>query len=79
MFTNTGAFLGKLVGRTVGIVLLLILSVPSYSDERINRIYEQPKLRVSHLTLESISESAVGGLYQATLGFDVYRTTADDQ
>lgn len=79
MFSNTGAVLGKLVGRIDGIVLLLILSVPAYADEGINRIYEQLKPSVSDLTLESISESTVSGLYEIRLGFDVYHVTADGQ
>lgn len=58
-------------------VVVLALSLPTHADSSTDRIYDQLKPHIGDLTRDAISESTVNGLYQLTLGFDVYHVTAD--
>jgi len=78
MFTNTSTLLSKSVTWLVGI-LLLTLSLFAFANEQVDRIYDQLKPRVDNLTRDAISESPVNGIYQVTVGFDVYYVTSDGQ
>lgn len=79
MSTKPFSFLVKPIPWLGGILLLLTLLGSAHADEAIDRIYEQLKPRVNDLTRDAITESTVSGLYQVTLGFDVYHVTSDGQ
>lgn len=79
MFTHLSSFLVKPIPWIGGTLLMLSLSPLAHADEPIDRIYEQLKPRVNDLTRDAINKSTVNGLYQVTLGFDVYHVTSDGQ